>query len=553
MIKRTKKVWKRRLGYALGFFGLAWVGVATTMTDDFEIAKNLEIYSNLYRELNTYYVGDIDSKKLMESGMKAMLSSLDPYTTYIPAEEVARFKSFLSGNYGGVGAFVTRRSDYVEIVEVHRGGAAAESGLRAGDLVLAADGQSMKGKSIQELVTIMRGIPGTEVNVEVERAGKRIQSVLTRKEIQVPSVPYKALLDSDIAYIVLSSFSEKSAQELANALSDFKRETKITGVILDLRGNLGGLLSQAIEVANVFLNKGEMIVQVKGKNKAENQALYTTNIPVDAEVPLVVLIDSHSASASEIVAGAIQDLDRGVILGSRSFGKGLVQSTRDLSHGAKLKLTVARYYVPSGRCIQSSKYQDGKPVQLVDSLQVAFKTKAGRTVYGGGGILPDVESEWLSFKAVENSLTEQFLLFDFATQYHLQHDTIDAPEVFQLKDEDFEDFIAFIKNKEYNFSTDTESALKFLSSTAKKEAYAVAIKDEMAELDRLMDDHKERLLRRYKERILQLLQKEITQRYYFREGGINNNMRMDKDIQKARELIRNRTDYQKILQQKDEK
>ncbi|MCH2043015.1 MAG: S41 family peptidase [Saprospiraceae bacterium] len=547
---QIKNIKWRPLAYIAVFFAIAWGGLSTTLTDDFEMAKNLEIYSNVYKELNTYYADEVDPEKLMTSGMDAMLRSLDPYTVYIPADEVAEFRSSLAGHYGGVGASIIRRSDYVEILEIYKGGAAAKAGLRAGDLVVGADGQPMKGRTTQEVSSVMRGIPGTEVSIEVQRKESKetIKKILTRQEIQVPCVPYAGIVDGNIAYIVLTSFSENAGEYVAEALKTLNRGTKIEGIILDLRGNSGGLLTEAVSVANVFIPQGEVIVQIKGKDKAKHQTFRTQNIPVDIESPLVVLIDNTSASASEIVAGAIQDLDRGVILGERSFGKGLVQNTRDLSHGAKLKLTTARYYVPSGRCIQSSKYKDGVPVPIADSLRTAFETQGGRTVYDGGGIAPDIPTVWMNFKSIQNSLKQQLLFFDFATQYRTKHENIPAAEVFALKDQDFEDFILFLKDKDYSFSTNTEQALASFEKIVRKETYEEAIEEDLLQLKELISSNKEAILRANKERILQLLQQEVVTRYYYEEGMLENNSSMDKDIQKSAALIKSGIDYQKILQ-----
>lgn len=525
------------------------LGMATTMDNDFEIAKNLEIFSNVFRELNTYYVDEIDPEKTMRSGMDAMLRSLDPYTVYIAPEDVDNFQSSITGRYAGVGATVGTRDGYAVITELYEQGPAQRSGLRVGDYLVAADGVSLRNKTTREVSEQLRGISGTVVEIEVQRQNeaKNLKLQIKREEIRIPNVPYYDIVGDNIAYIVLSTFTENAGKNITSALMELKARKPIQGVILDLRDNTGGLLSEAVNAANVFVKKGELVVQIRGKDKDQNKTFRTLNHATELDLPLAVLINKNSASASEIVAGAIQDLDRGVVIGQRSYGKGLVQNTHDVGYGAKVKLTSARYYIPSGRCIQSSQYKDGKPIHIADSLRVAFKTRNGRTVYDGGGVLPDVATESKDWAKIREHLERQLMVFDFVTDYQQKHPSIAPAASFALGDADFKAFIEFLQKKNYSFITQTEQQLAELEKKAKDEQYYDQIKSELDDMKRLIERDKAQELREYKAEIMHWLQSEIVRRYYFERGSLENGATSDPEVQRAIAVLRDTKIYNQTL------
>ncbi len=530
----------------LALVGGGLIGISTEW-NDFEIAKNLELFSNIFRELNTHYVDEIDPEKLMETGVNAMLKSLDPYTTYIPADEVAQFNSTITGRYGGLGVSVLQGPKHIIISLPYEGGPGQRAGLEVGDKLVKIDGFNVVGVSMRTMSELMRGLPGTTVNIDVLRNGQPKTVVVTREEINISNVPYYGLLEGNIAYIVLQSFSENAGRNVSNALTELKKDNEIKGIILDLRGNTGGLLTEAVNVANIFLEKDETIVQIKGRKKSIQQVFRTLNNPVDIESPLAVLIDKASASASEIVAGALQDLDRGIIVGQRSYGKGLVQNTRDLSFGAKIKMTTARYYIPSGRCIQALEYKNGKPMQIIDSLRTAYTTIGGRKVYGGGGIRPDIEVDNSGFLKIMNTFKQQLYLFDYAAEYQKKHPKIVQARQFQLTEEDFEDFLVFLDKQGYQYKTETEVLLEQLEKTAKKDAYQATIKQELGAIKTVLSQSRQAEVRQQKNRLLHLLQRYIATRYYYERGSIETGIRTDAEITQAREVLRKGKVYQEIL------
>lgn len=527
-------------------FGL--LGISTEL-NDFEIAKNLEIFSNIYRELNTFYVDEVDPEYLMETGVNAMLNSLDPYTTYIPADEVAQFRSTITGKYGGVGASILKGKEHIIISLPYENGPAQKAGLKVGDRMLEIDGKNVVGATMQEISTQMRGVPNSDVTIKVARDAVKepLSFTLTREEIKVSNTPYYGMLEGETAYIVLNSFSENAGKNVANALTTLKEKHTVKGVILDLRGNTGGLLTEAVNVANVFLDKGSMVVQIKGRDKETQQVFRTLNNPIDNTVPVCVLIDKSSASASEIVAGAIQDLDRGIIVGQRSYGKGLVQNTRDLSFGAKIKLTTARYYIPSGRCIQALRYKNGKPEQIADSLQTPYQTMGGRSVYAGGGIKPDVFVDNAAFLKIMSTLNEDLYLFDFAADYELKHKTIAQPSEFQLTDKDFDAFLTFLKEKGYTYKTETELLLEELEVKAQKEAYSNVVQSELDDIRTILSSSGEEELRKQKGRLMHLLQRYIVTRYYYEKGSLETGVRSDEEIKAAQKILADKASYEQVL------
>jgi len=551
-IEKMKFIQKIKNRFTIVFIALLGVMGISTELNDFEIAKNLEIFSNIYRELNTYYVDEVDPEYLMETGVKAMLNSLDPYTTYIPADEVAQFRSTITGKYGGVGASIIRRDGHVMVSLPYEGGPAQRAGLEIGDKMLEIDGENVEGNTLRQVSNKMRGAPSSEVKIKVKRfaVDNPISITLKREEIKVNNTPFYGMADDHTAYIVLRTFSENAGVNVAKALAKLKETNEVKGVILDLRGNSGGLLKEAVNVANVFLDKGSLVVQIKGREKDRQQVFRTLNHPVDKDIPVCVLIDKHSASASEIVAGAIQDLDRGVIIGQRSYGKGLVQNTRDLSFGAKIKLTTARYYIPSGRCIQALKYKNGKPHQIVDSLRTPHQTMGGRSVYDGGGIKPDVNIKNAAFLKILNTLSKELYLFDYALLYKSEHKTIAKPSEFKLTDKDFDHFLKFLKNKGYVYMTETEQLLEKLEKQAVSEDYVEAIKFELKDIRKVLSNSRQGELRKQKKPLLHILQRYIVSHYYFERGAIEAGMSLDEDIEEATSILNNTTEYKKILSPK---
>ena len=529
---------------------IGFAGLATTYADNFEIVKNLEIFSSIYKEVHSYYVDDIPTEKIMRSGINAMLRSLDPYTAYISPDEVERFRSTISGKYGGVGATLTMHNKKAIISEIYENSPAAKAGLQIGDILISANGESLQNKTILDISKNLRGNPSSNIQITVERPGqsKPINLTITRQIISVDNVPMAKMVDKNTAYVVLTNFTEHAAHNLTQALSTLRSENDIQNIILDLRGNPGGLLNEAVNVTNLFIPKNQLVVQLKGKELEQQQNYSTLNNPFDTNAKLVVLIDERSASASEIVAGAVQDLDRGVVMGARSFGKGLVQTTKDLSFDAKIKITTARYHIPSGRCIQSTAYENGKQVSIADSLRTPYKTKNGRTVLDGGAIMPDIVLGNTEYKTLLDSLRKDMLIFDFATAYKIKHNQIAPAQEFKLTDKDFEDFLIFLKNRNFNYHTETDALLADLEKKAKEDNYLDKIQPDLQAMQNALKEEKRQTLIKYKAQLLHQLQSAIVQRYYFDKGVLENNLAFDAAIQEAKELLKNEAAYKKVLQ-----
>ena len=521
-------------------------------SDYFEIAKNLEIFTDLYKELNTYYVEETDPGKLIKSAMDEMLQTLDPYTNYIPESEIEDFQFMTTGQYGGIGAMITKRDEYVYISEPYEGFPAQKSGLMAGDKILKVNNISVKGKSTEEVSKLLKGQPNTNVSILIERKyiNEPFEVSFKREKVTVGSVPYFGLLENNIGYVKLRSFTRNCSNDLKNAILKLK-ERGATSLILDLRGNPGGLLNESVKIANFFVNQGEDIVSTKGKIKSWEKVYIATSKPIDTEIPLVVLIDQSSASASEIVSGSLQDLDRAVIVGKRSFGKGLVQQTRKLSYNSQLKLTVAKYYIPSGRCIQALDYsnrnKDGSVGKIADSLSTEFRTKNNRKVYDGGGITPDLVTESEVSSKILLSLFRERLFFDYATEFRLKNENILSAKDFKITDEKFLDFKNFLSDKEYEYETDTEKAYKKLKKVAKDENYFESMRNDFDLLVTKIDDAKSDDLEKNKDFIKEILANEIVSRYYYQKGRIQSSLNYDKDILQAFTVLGDSTKYKQIL------
>jgi carboxyl-terminal processing protease len=531
------------------------VGISTGFlvnqeTRDFRIAKNLDIFFTLFKELNTFYVDEIDPDKLIKTGMDNMLKTLDPYTVYFPESEADEFAILTTGKYGGIGSMVRNSGDYVVISEVYKGFPADKAGIKPGDLLKKVDGISLKGLSTEKVSEKLKGNPGTEINVTIARNGKDTDYSLKREKIVMAPVPYYGMIDSKTGYIRFTNFTQNCIEDVRSALVALKNNNA-QQIILDLRGNPGGLLTEAVEIVNLFTAEGIEVVSTKGKVKQFDEDFKTTRQPVDDKIPLAVIINRSSASASEIVAGAIQDLDRGIIVGQRSYGKGLVQITRPLSYNTQLKVTTAKYYIPSGRCIQARDFshpnEDGSVGIIPDSLISEFKTKDGRIVKDGGGITPDIESLPEPLSQISSELFIRNFVFDFATNYFWNHPDIKSPEQFTFTDQDYEDFKTYLLNRKFSYKTVTEESLNELISNAKKEKYYDIHKDLFNDLEKDIAHNLDQDLKMFRPEITDLLEDEIISRYFYESGAIEYTLKNDEQILKAREILNNKEEYTSIL------
>ena len=531
--------------------GLISISSFAFVSGYFEVSKNLDIFTSLFREVNIYYVDETKPGEMIEKAIDSMLEDLDPYTTYIPESDIEDFRFQTTGQYGGIGAMIRKKSDYVIIAEPYKGFPADKAGLRAGDKLLEIDGKSVKGKSTEDVSSILKGQPGVEVNILIERPGteKLIKKTFTREEVKVKSVPYKGMVDDGIAYVRLTRFTRNCASEVEEAILELTNENDVKGLVLDLRGNPGGLLNESVSLCNLFIDKNQEVVSTKGKIKDWEKSYKTMKEPLYKELPLAILINQSSASASEIVSGTIQDLDRGVILGKKSFGKGLVQQTRKLSYNSQLKVTVAKYYTPSGRCIQALDYtnknEDGSVGKVADSLKTAFKTSNGRTVFDGGGVDPDIVIDQEVFPKIVGSLVSKQLIFDFATEFVLQNDSIEGPGVFKISDALYEDFVMFLSDKEYEYETNTEKKMAELIDKAEDE-YA-DFKEDLVVLQKKLQSYKEDDIHKYQSQVSELILSELMSRYYYQEGRVIASLADDNVLKEAILVLNDSDRYEAIL------
>ncbi|HOG56262.1 MAG TPA: S41 family peptidase [Bacteroidales bacterium] len=550
-MKKSRRIRFIALAAILITAGISISFLATQETRDFRIAKNLDIFFSLYRELNTFYVDELNPDKLVKTGIDNMLKSLDPYTVYYPESESDEIAFMTTGKYGGIGSLIRGGGEYVVISLVYKGFPADLAGVRAGDLIKKVDGFALKGADTETVSQKLKGNPGTTVMLTIERNGKEMEIPVKREKIEIPSVPYYGMIDNETGYIRFTNFTQNCSEDVRNALIKLKNE-KATKIILDLRSNPGGLLTEAVNVVNLFVGPGNEIVSTKGKVKQFDESFKTSKAAVDQNIPLAVIINRGSASASEIVAGAIQDLDRGVVVGQRSYGKGLVQITRPLSYNSQLKVTTAKYYIPSGRCIQaldfSNPNEDGSVGIIPDSLISEFRTRNGRVVRDGGGISPDVEALPSPLSQIAAELYQRNYFFDFATKYFWSHPAPESPMKFTISEEIYDDFRNYLVEREFNYSTITELSLNELISNAKREKYYELHKDLFTELQNELRHTLDNDLVTFRDEITELLADEIIGRYFYEEGSIQFSLGTDVQAKKAVEILKSADEYKSILQ-----
>ncbi len=524
---------------------------AIAQSNGFEVVKNLELMDQIFQNLEMYYVDEPQAGKMSKVAIDAMLKELDPYTVYYHEANIEDYRLMTTGQYGGIGSLIRKIGDYTYIAEPYEGNPAQKSGLKAGDKILSIDGKSMFKTETDEVSSALKGPKGTTIEIEIEREKIGKQKIkVTRDEIKLPDVPYSGMLTAQVGYIKLNSFTQAAYSEIKKAFDELKTQG-MNKLVLDLRGNGGGLLIEAVKIVNMFVKKGQTIVTTKGRVAEENKNYMTLDEPLDLDIPLVVLVDKGSASASEIVSGSIQDLDRGVIVGTNSFGKGLVQRTYDMKYGSKIKLTVAKYYTPSGRCVQRLEYYDKadgeKPKEIADSLVKIFKTSNGRKVIDGRGIEPDILINEKELSRLTSTIFSNNLMFNYATNFYYSNPSITESADFSLTNEEYQSFKNYVLNQDFTYSTASEEMLKKMKETAEKEGF---YNDSKAEYEALMTKvipSKERDLEKFKSEIKPLLENEIVSRYYFQKGRAIHAFRDDEFVKKALEILNDSKQYNTIL------
>ncbi|MBA2610698.1 MAG: S41 family peptidase [Bacteroidetes bacterium] len=546
-----KKIIKKWVA-AISLTAAIIIGVSYT-PDYFEISKNLDIFNAVYREVNMAYVDDTKPGQLMKTGIEAMLASLDPYTNYYSENDIEDFRMLTTGQYGGIGSQVNDIDGKIIIENPKEGFAAFKAGIRSGDQIIGVNGINVEGKRSDEISSLLKGNAGTPIKLKLLKAGQTtpVELNLVREEIKEKAVPYYGMLpNGETGYIKLISFTENCSGEVKDALLELKGKG-CKSIVLDLRENLGGLLHEAVNIVNFFVTKGQEVVFTKGKISEWDKSYLAVNNPIDTVVPLVVLVNENSASASEIVSGALQDLDRALIIGKRTYGKGLVQQTKPLVYNAQVKITVAKYYIPSGRCVQaldySNKDEEGRVEKVPDSLITAFKTKGGRVVYDGAGITPDVKTIDEKFSHILISLISKNHIFNYATKYYLAHPQLAPPASFNLSDAEYADFIAYLTDKNYNYKTRSELELEDLKKNTEEEKYFADIKPEYEALLNKMVSNKKDDLIKHKKQIKEYLEEEITSRYYFQKGRIEFSLKNDDDLKEGLRLLSDQNKVKIIL------
>ncbi len=521
--------------------------------NNFELSKNLEIYADILRQLNLNYADDIKPGELSTTAIDAMLAKLDPYTVYVPESRREDFELMTRGEYGGIGALIQKQGEYVVITEPYEKFPAQELGLKAGDMIYAINGESAMGKSSPEVSEKLKGTPGTSIILTIKSYGDSVTHdiELIRKRIKIPNIPFYGMVSNNIGYINLTQFNPQSAIEVKTAFNNLVSENDLKGIILDLRGNGGGLLNEAVDIVNIFVPKNKIIVTTKGKMSNNTFVHRTRTSGVDTKIPLVVLVNGFSASASEIVAGAIQDLDRGVIIGDKTFGKGLVQNILELPYNSKMKLTVAKYYIPSGRCIQAIDYFDNIDVdslsKLPDSLLQAFSTSGGRAVYDKGGIEPDIAIDGRNYSQISGDLYSQNYLFKFANDFVLKHDSIPSAKDFTITDSVFNDFERYVEDQGFDYKTETEVLLENIRKSSEREDYLDAMDETLTKLADEITIEKKKDIDKNRTEIEEMLKIEIVTRYYYQQGKIESSLVNDPEIIEAIKVINNKSLYSSIL------
>jgi carboxyl-terminal processing protease len=539
---------KSKIYFLAGFlslFLLSFVELEDT-SDRFEVGKNLDIFTEVYKQVNSLYVDGTQPGELMKVGIDAMLESLDPYTVYYPESDIENYKLMTTGQYGGIGARIRKIDDFVVVGEPYVGFPAFKAGLRGGDVILKVDGKDVKGKSTSDLSKILKGNPGTSITVTIQRPGieASFEVSFKREKVQIKSVPYQGMITENIGYIKMKSFTRNVSKEVKTAFLELKKNPNFQSLVFDLRGNPGGLLHEAINTVGLFTKKGVKVVETRGKIEEWTKIYKTLNAPLDKEIPIVILVDGGSASASEIVSGALQDFDRAVILGSNTYGKGLVQTTRNLKYNTSIKVTTAKYYIPSGRCIQAIDYAHKK---IPDSLLTEFKTQNGRLVLDGAGIKPDVEKNRERYGAITRALLSKNHVFNFATQYVLKHDSISNAKNFRLTDDEYQSFITYLLDNEYDYQTSTGKGLKALKKRAEKDSILVDIASEIKLIEDKIILKKKSDLKKFKSQIKGFLEIEIASRYFFQIGKIESSLGNDFFVDEAVEILTNNERYTSIL------
>lgn len=521
----------------------------------FEIARNLDIYATLFKELNAYYVDEVNPNKLIKTSIDGMLKNLDPYTVYYAEDDIEDYMTMTTGKYNGIGAMVSSLDKKHVIMMVYEDTPAQKAGLQLGDEILKIDGIDLSTLADSDPGRLLRGQTNSTVKLTIKRYGtpKPLEIPVTRDIVKVTNVPYYGMINDEVGYIDLKDFTATASREVRNAFQELKGKG-MKKLVLDVRENPGGLLNMAIEIANVFIPKGEEIVSTKGKMTEWNKTYSAYNPALDTEIPIVVLANNRSASAAEIVAGVIQDYDRGVLIGQRTYGKGLVQTTRDLSYNTKMKITTAKYYIPSGRCIQAIDYshrnEDGSVGKVPDSLQTAFTTRAGRVVYDGGGVLPDILTEKETYSPLAMSLGRKRLLFDYAVKYHAEHATIKPAREFTFTDAEYQDFVKWLGDKKYDYTTQVEKDLNELEASAKKEKSIGTIEDQLKALKTKLSHSKDNDLQIHKAEIKALLQEEIVKHYYLEKGMKEASFNNDSEMKAALDLYKDMNRYSELLKAK---
>ncbi|MGC3945154.1 MAG: S41 family peptidase [Chryseolinea sp.] len=552
---RSNSMWRRfKWPVTIGVLILSGFAFRQPVEKYFDIAKSLDIFATLFKEVNAYYVDEVDPEKLVRVGINGMLESLDPYTDYIAEEDMDNFRISTTGQYAGIGALIGIINKKVVITHPYKGFPAYNGGLRVGDEIISINGKNIAGKSTSEISSMLKGQPRTEVDLKTKRTGQReTETHLLRERIIIANVSYAGMIDKDIAYIRLQDFTTGASREVSEALTKLKNNGA-KQLILDLRDNPGGLLHEAVNIVSMLLPRGSEVVSTKGKVESWNKSYKTLNAPVDTAIPVIVLVSEGSASASEIVAGALQDYDRAVLMGTNTFGKGLVQSTRPLSYNAQLKVTTARYYTPSGRCIQALDYahrkDDGSVVRVADSLKTQFRTRNGRPVYDGGGLDPDVPVKEEDLAAVTTALIVHGMIFDFASRYCAEHTAPADLGSWRLPASDYDKFITYIKEQKFTYKTSIEAEVEQMKDIATREKY----QDVMPVLDALTDKIEQTKagdLVRLKEEIKAEVESQIAFHYGLNEGQALNTLSRDATVEQARKLFRDPASFNKILSTPD--